>query len=241
MQKLEEISPTMRWGEGSTGEYIRVEDYKEKVPLRSLNEWELEFGIHGRGYSYSSYTAIGLYLYGEISSEWPELLDVFRKLTSEEELGEWDREWLKEVAYASGWDFEDVKEDLRLSNIDPSERAERYRELFVKYFNEARESKERNESEQAAEKLWGAVTAFIKLCAALMGVPVVQWSLGKLYRFVEHNIKPEYREHFKELLDSAYLLHRYFYGGDVGKAEFERLWEKTIALLEQARKIIEGT
>lgn len=73
-----------------------------------------------------------------------------------------------------------------------------------------------------------------------MRVPVVQWSLGKLYRFVEHNIKPEYRECFKELLDSAYLLHRYFYEGDIGKAEFERLWEKTIALLEQARKIIEG-
>ncbi|PUA31226.1 MAG: hypothetical protein B9J98_07160 [Candidatus Terraquivivens tikiterensis] len=86
---------------------------------------------------------IGLYLYKEISREWPELLDVFRKLTSEEELSGWDREWLKEVAYASGWDFEDVKEDLRLSNIDPSKRAEWYRELFVKYFNEAREQRKK--------------------------------------------------------------------------------------------------
>jgi len=50
MQKLEEISLTMKWEEGETVEFVRVEDYKEKVSLRLLDKWESKFETFVRSY-----------------------------------------------------------------------------------------------------------------------------------------------------------------------------------------------
>lgn len=41
-----------------------------------------------------------------------------------------DKEWLRELSEATGWDDKDIVEDLRSSDKDPSERAKRYHELF---------------------------------------------------------------------------------------------------------------
>jgi len=49
----------------------------------------------------------------------------------------------------------------------------RYRMLFEKYLEEAKRRKEAGDTEQAGEKLWGAITALIKLYAAKKGVPIV--------------------------------------------------------------------
>ena len=51
-----------------------------------------------------------------------------------------------------------VKEYLRNIDEDPPERVERYRMLFEKYLKEAVEHKKKGDTQQAAEKLWGAIT-----------------------------------------------------------------------------------
>jgi len=47
---------------------------------------------------------------------------------------------------------EDVAEDLRVLRVDPSERVERYRELFEEYYRKSVKLKEGN-TRQAEEKL----------------------------------------------------------------------------------------
>jgi len=78
MQKLEEITPAMKWGEGTTVDFIRVEEYKEKVLLRPLNEWESKFETFVRTNCNGEERTIKDYggtieLYKEIGRRWPSL------------------------------------------------------------------------------------------------------------------------------------------------------------------------
>ena len=101
--------------------------------------------------------------------EWPEVMRLASKLARGAELSESDRSWLKELAEASGWDVEDLAEDLSSLSAEPSVRAGRYRELFEKYYREALRLAEEGDTRQAGEKIWGAVTALVKLHAARRG------------------------------------------------------------------------
>ena len=68
-------------------------------------------------------------------------------------------------------------------------------ELFQKYYSEAHRLLEQGDYTQAAEKLWGAATALIKLHAALRGVFIAAWSHGKLYNYVTHNVEHSLPRH----------------------------------------------
>lgn len=174
----------------------------------------------------------------ELARDWPEVVVISVKLVQGRELDERDKLWLSEMAEACGWSVEDVAEDLVNLAIDPSERVERYRSLFEDYYGKALKHKAEEDTRQAAEKLWGAAVALVKLYAALKGVFIAHWSHSRLYNFIESNVEREYRELFAELLDSAFLLHEYFYESHLGPELFEFRWRKTLEFIEKAREIV---
>ena len=82
------------------------------------------------------------------------------------------------------------------------------------------------------------MTALVKLYAALKGVFIPHWGLGKLYSFVESNVEAEHREVFVELLNQALVLHVHFYEAHLGPASFERQWGRVVRLVERAKEIV---
>lgn len=174
----------------------------------------------------------------ELAREWPEVYTISVKLIMGKDLSERERHWVEELAEASGWDASDMVDEMRSLAIDPSERAERYRDLFEKYYREAWEHKKRGDLRQAGEKIWGAVTALIKLYAANKGIPIIHWSIGKLDRFIESNVEKEYRKLFRDLLDKARILHEHFYEGNLSSEGFEERWKEVMELLQNARKTL---
>jgi hypothetical protein len=170
--------------------------------------------------------------------EWPEVVEIAEKLRRNEEPTEKDREWIKELAEATGWDADDIADDLKNLDADPATRAERYRRLHEEYFKKAKEFKEKGDKEQASEKLWGAITALVKFYAGVRGVPVVHWSRGKMDKVITKNFEEEFRELFRDLLDKGQVFHEYFYEGIEDEETFEERWEKTVKLLEDVRRLL---
>ena len=173
-----------------------------------------------------------------IEREWPEVARIVYKLKSGKVLDERDEMWVKELAEATRWSREDVIEDLTEIDSDPSERAEKYRKLYRKYFREAVEFKEKGDDRQASEKLWGAIVALIKFYAAKKNVPIVHWSRGKLEHFITNSIKPQHRKLFRDLLDKGQTLHEHFYEGHLDKTTFEERWNELIELLKKSIDIV---
>jgi len=174
----------------------------------------------------------------ELLHEWPEVAGIFAKLVRGEKLDERDELWVREVAEATGWGVDDVIEEFRSLDVDPMERVEHYRSLFESYYREALVRREEGDTRQAGEKMWGAVTALVKLYAAAKGVFISHWGLGKLYNFVESNAEAGLRDVLADMLDKAYVLHVHFYEGYLDSAAFERRWEEVVKLVEKAREIV---
>jgi hypothetical protein len=137
----------------------------------------------------------------ELRREYPEVVSLATKLASGMQLCKSDILILREIAEAMGWDEDDAAEELKNLAANPSKRVEKYMELFQKYYSEAYRLLERGDYPQAAEKLWGAATALIKLHAALRGIFVAAWSHGKLYNYVTHNV--EHRQAFRDMLKAG--------------------------------------
>ncbi|MEB2835861.1 MAG: PaREP1 family protein [Desulfurococcales archaeon] len=176
----------------------------------------------------------------EIEAEWPELRGLVARARRGEPLSELDEAWLRELSEATGWDSGDILEDLGMAGADPSERVERYRGILEKYLEEAKRHYERGDTRQAAEKLWGAITALVKLYAALKGVPVVHWSRGKMEKVIASNVEGELRGLFLELLDKGSALHEHFYEGHMTRETFEERWRSALHLIEEIRKRLPG-
>jgi len=102
----------------------------------------------------------------KLYKEWPEIVQFSLKILNNENLNDEDELWIKELAEASGWDKEDIIEELKNIDSDPSERSERYRRLFEIYFNEAQEFKDKGDTKQASEKNLGCSFSINKvLCS----------------------------------------------------------------------------
>jgi hypothetical protein len=174
----------------------------------------------------------------EVSREWPEVFELHVKLSVGSELDERNLGWLEELSRACGWDLEDVVEEVGNLNVDPSERVDRYRLLFENYYGRALEYKERGDTRQAGEKLWGAILALIKLYASLKGVPVIHWSRGKVDNFITDNVEARYKKLFRDLVDKAHVLHEHFYEGRLDPKSFNERWEELLELVGRARSIV---
>jgi len=167
----------------------------------------------------------------------PELFPLVEKLIEEKPLDETDEANLRELVGATGWSVDDVVDDLRNGWVDPLGRVDRYREMFERYFSEALELVDRD-SWQAAGRLWGAVTALVKLHASLKGAFVAGWDHGGLYNYVTRNVEEEHRELFYGLLMTGRELHRYFYEGDLDEDTFTYFWKRAVKLLGEAREVV---
>jgi hypothetical protein len=174
----------------------------------------------------------------ELRREYPEVVSLATKLASGMQLYKSDILILREIAEAMGWDEDDAAEELKNLATNPSKRAEKYMELFQKYYNEAHRLLEQGDYTQAAEKLWGAATALIKLHAALRGVFIAAWSHGKLYNYVTHNVEEEHRQAFRDMLKAAEVMHRYFYEKDLDPATFKDHWEDAVRHIEKVKDIV---
>lgn len=169
--------------------------------------------------------------------EFPELVPLVEKLAGGRPLDEASEAGLSELAKATGWSVEDVVDDLRGVGRDPLDRVDRYRSMFEKYYGEALKLVGEDD-QQAAEKLWGAVTALVKLHASLKRVFVAVWDHSKLYNYVTHNVEEEHRELFYDLLKTGEVLHRHFYEGGLDKETFNAFWARALKLLDEAKRVV---
>jgi hypothetical protein len=169
--------------------------------------------------------------------EFPELIPLAEKLVEGKPLDEVDKSNLSELVKATGWSVKDVVDDLKNVWGNPSERIGRYRNMFEKYYSEALELVDKD-PQQSAEKLWGAITALMKLHASLKGVFIAHWDHGKLYNYVTYNIEERYRKLFHDLLKTGEVLHRYFYEGGLNRDTFNIFWTEALKLLDQAKQVV---
>ena len=170
----------------------------------------------------------------ELEREYPEIVELREKLQK----GELDSrdEWnLRELCEATGWDEDDVKDELVNIDKDPAEREEVYVNLFNKYYGEARRLREKGDDVQAAEKLWGAITALVKAYSCRKGVFVAHWGRGKLDRFVEKNVENELKEKFSDLLTFGGELHEHFFERHLPSGKFDRRWNQCTKLIDELK------
>ncbi len=137
----------------------------------------------------------------ELTDDWPEVVKIAEKLSLGEKLDRKDETWINELTETTGWDRDDIIDEFKNINVDPSKRAEKYKQLHEEYFREAKKFKEEGDNKQAGEKLWGAVTALIKLYTAIKGIPILHWSRGRLEKFITNNVEENYKPLFRDLLD----------------------------------------
>jgi len=169
--------------------------------------------------------------------EWPEVIDIAEKLSLGEKLSEKDELWISELAEATGWDRSTIIDELMNISIDPSKRVEKYKQLYEEYFRDAEKLKEKGDTRQAGEKLWGAATALIKLYAAIKGVPILHWSRGRLERFITNNVEEKHQALFRDLLDKTQVFHDHFYEAHLDDKTFEKRWEEAVKLFKKAREL----
>ncbi|MCD6387443.1 MAG: hypothetical protein J7L30_03880, partial [Methanophagales archaeon] len=146
-------------------------------------------------------------------------------------------EWnLRELCEATGWEKDDVKEELANIDKDPVEREKVYADLFSKYYDGARRLKEKGDDVQAAEKLWDAITALVKVYSCKKGVFVAHWGRGKLHKFVEENVEEAFREKFSDLLTFGGELHEHFFERHLPRRKFDRCWNQCIRLIDELKE-----
>jgi len=166
---------------------------------------------------------------------YPEVLELSKKIKCNEKLTKTDEWNLNEIVEASGWDKEDIVEDLKNLDVDPSEREERYWDLFEKYYKEAKELKDKGDDVQASEKLWGTITTLVKAYTAKKGILVEHWSKRKLSRVVANNVEDRLREKLEDLLTYGNELHEHFYERSLPPKTFERRWNQCVELIEDIK------
>ena len=183
----------------------------------------------------SASTANGLL---EIWDEWPEIATLAMKLIYNLPLTSTDEQNLKELASATGWNTEDIKNELVKLTIDPSKRAEEYKNLLEKYYKEALELFNSDDTRQAGKKIWASILALMKLYASHKRIFIEHWSRGKIDNFIASNVEPKHRKLFRELIDRAQILHEHFYEGHLNKELFKERWNEVIELFKKTKEII---
>jgi predicted hydrocarbon binding protein len=170
----------------------------------------------------------------KISLEFPEIASLAIKLSSGESLSEHDKFLLKELSEFTGWSIDEIIEELKRIDADSSERAKKYREFFEKLYKEAVELVEKD-TVQAAEKLWGAIVALIKIHASIKGV-FVEWTHDKLYNYVTRNVEEKHRKLFRDLLKAGEPLH--FYEKGIDYETFKDCWKDAVELVEKVKELV---
>ena len=115
---------------------------------------------------------------------YPEIWELIRKLKNNEKLSKIDEWNLNEIIKTCGWNREDVIDDLINIHIPPIKFEKKYWQLFNKYYDEAKELKNRGDLPQAGEKLWGSIIALIKNYSVKYGIYVPHWDYEQLWNVI---------------------------------------------------------
>ena len=185
----------------------------------------------------------------ELKEEWPEIIRIYDKLRRGETLNTLDMEWIDELSKELGWSVDAVMDEIKNLDKEPSTRVERYQKIFDEYYREAKELREKKDYRQAGEKLWGAVTALVKLYAAKKGIRIEVWDHAKLFKFISNNVSDEpielpdgskisLRKAFYNLLSNGNMLHKNFYENDLDEKSFDVYFNIVVELIEAIRKIV---
>ena len=173
-----------------------------------------------------------------VLKDWPEVLEIHKKLKKGEKLNTQELQWIEEISKESGWSVDDVVDEIKNIDIEPSSRIEKYQKMFEEYYSEAKELEKKGDRRQAGEKIWGAITALIKLYAAKKGIGIIYWSVGEIDRFISNNIEKKYRKLFRELLDKGQMLHINFYEDNLSEEGFNERFNEVVQLIEEAKKVV---
>ena len=84
----------------------------------------------------------GTHILSELD-EWPEVIEITKKLNQSERLTEKDELWINELAETVGWDKNAIINELTNISTDPSKRVEKYKELHEEYFKDAKKFKKK--------------------------------------------------------------------------------------------------
>jgi len=177
------------------------------------------------------------YISALLRSEFPEILDLTLKVRSGEPLSNDDMLWLKALARVAGWSVEDIVDEMKNLHRKPSEKAERYKELFEKLYREAVNLLE-EDSPQVAEKMLGAATALIMLHASLKGIPLLPWARDKLYSYAAYSVEIEHRETFKDLIRAVEPMYTYNLERELTPEALREYRRDALRLIEKAREIV---
>ena len=179
-----------------------------------------------------------VHVLSEIANDWPEVKEIAEKLSLGGKLTGKDELWINEITEATGWSREAIIDELKNIDVDPSKRTEKYRELYEEYLRDAIKFKEEGDNKQAGEKLWGAVTALIKLYAAIKNIPILHWSRGRIEKFITNNVEEKYKPLFRNLLDKTQVFHEYFYEAHLDDKTFEERRKEAVKLLDKTKELI---
>ncbi|MHC1636027.1 MAG: hypothetical protein ACXQTS_05345, partial [Candidatus Methanospirareceae archaeon] len=144
-----------------------------------------------------------------------------------------------EICKATGWDRDDMVEEIKNIDKKPSDRKGIYSKLFFKYLRQAsllkipgdmRERPQRG----ACKKLWGAITALIKWYGSEKGVFVIHWDKRELNEFVDAHIGDDFRDKFFDLL--TYGGELYFHYEELPKTRIDKHWERCMKIMEEILK-----
>ena len=185
-----------------------------------------------------------------MEEELPEVVEIHEKLSRGETLNTLDMELIEELSKETGWSEEEVMDEIKNLDKEPSTLVNKYKRLFEEYYKEAKELKEKKDYRQAGEKLWGAITALIKLYASKRGIRITAWTHAKLYDFVDNNVsnKPvklpdgseiSLKVAFSLLLSDGSTLHENFYEDNVHGEVFEIIFNHAVDLIDKIKKVID--
>ena len=107
--------------------------------------------------------------------------------------------------------------------------------------------REKKDYVQAGEKLWGAVTALIKLYASKKNVFVSHWSHRDLHQFVKKYVYESHiklpdgstiipKEVFRTLLREAESLHLNFYNNFMTDEDFGRSFQNSCRIIRESKR-----
>jgi len=178
---------------------------------------------------------MGLEVY---QSKWPEVVRIHEKLVKGERFSSLDKQWIKELVEETGWSVEDVMDEIKNLDKDPSTRVGKYQKIFEDCLLKAKELKEKKRNRQAGEKLWGAVIALLKLYASKRGIPLITWDSESLFSLIGCAKEGQTQDAILNLITRAGVLHQNYYECILGKKAFKYFFDDTSELIEKFKEFV---
>jgi len=178
---------------------------------------------------------MGLEVY---QSKWPEVVRIHEKLVKGEKFSSLDKQWIKELVEATGWSVEDVMDEIKNLDKDPSTRVGKYQKIFEDCLLSAKELKEKKRNRQAGEKLWGAVIALLKLYASKRGIPLIPWDSESLFSLIGYTKERQTQDAILNLIARAGVLHQNYYECILGRKAFKYFFGDTLELIEKFKELL---